>query len=83
MPKRSTRKKEPSQVGATLPADLDALLPEERAARFLSLTSRTLQAWRQRGGGPVFCRISSRCVRYRLRDLIAFAESRLRTSTAA
>jgi Helix-turn-helix domain len=62
--------------------DPDALLPERVAATLLGVTPRALQAWRQRGEGPVFCRISSRCVRYRRKDLIAFAESRLRTRTS-
>jgi Helix-turn-helix domain len=67
-----------------LPAlpDPDTLLSEAQSAEFLGVTPRALQAWRQRGGGPSFVRISSRCVRYRRRDLIAWAEARLRTSTS-
>jgi len=62
--------------------DPDALLPERAAATLLSVTPRCLQAWRQKGGGPVFVAISTRCVRYRRRDLTAFAEARLRSSTS-
>ena len=62
--------------------DLDALLSEGQAATLLGVTPRALQAWRQRGGGPLFVRISSRCIRYRKRDLVAFAEARLRSSTS-
>ena len=40
--------------------DLDELLTEQDAARFLNFKPRALQAWRQRGGGPDFVRISSR-----------------------
>lgn len=62
--------------------DPDTLLSEAQSAEFLGGTPRALQAWRQRGGGPAFIRISSRCVRYRRRDLITWAEARLRTSTS-
>lgn len=51
--------------------DPDLHLPESAAAHLLGVTPRTLQAWRLRGGGPPFVRISLRCVRYRRRDLIA------------
>ncbi len=42
----------------------------------------TMQALRQRGGGPKFVRISCRCIRYRRADLREWAEARLRKSTA-
>jgi|TARA_B100000315_G_scaffold146861_1_gene135801 hypothetical protein len=58
------------------------LICEEIAAEYLDLTKRTLQVWRQKGGGPKFIRISSRCIRYRRIDLRTWAEDRLRTSTA-
>ena len=62
--------------------DPESLLSEAQSADLLGVTPRALQAWRQRGGGPPFVRISSRCVRYRRRDLIGWAEARLRTSTS-
>ncbi len=62
--------------------DLDALVTERQAADFLGVTTRALQKWRATGAGPRYVRISSRCIRYRRRDLIAWAESRLRSSTA-
>ncbi len=58
------------------------LIDENRAAEFLGLTPRTLQAFRQRGGGPQFVRLSARCIRYRRHDLNAWNESRLRKSTS-
>ncbi len=58
------------------------LISEEVAASDLDLTVRTLQKWRQVGGGPKFVRLSSRCIRYRRIDLRAWAEERLRISTA-
>ena len=54
---------------------------EKVAAAFLDLQARTLQAYRQRGGGPRYVAVSTRCIRYRRVDLRAWAEARLRTST--
>lgn len=51
------------------PAFLDywfQLIDEKPAADFLDLTDRTLQKFRQQGGGPPFVRISSRCIKYRM-----------------
>lgn len=59
------------------------LVDEKGAAQFLGFTPRALQAWRHRGNGPVFVRISSRAVRYRRKDLVAWAEQRLCQNTAA
>lgn len=58
------------------------VLTERQAAEYLQLSPRTLQAWRLRGGGPAFVRISKRCVRYRLVDIQAWAEERLARSTS-
>jgi hypothetical protein len=58
------------------------LLDERGAARFLGLQPRTLQAWRHSGGGPPYVVISSRCIRYRIADLEAFAADRVRASTS-
>jgi hypothetical protein len=65
-----------------LAVDLDALLNEQQAANFLGFTNRALQAWRMRGGGPAFVKVSARAIRYRRRDLIQWAEDRLRLSTS-
>ena len=59
-----------------------ALINEREAAGFLNLEPRTMQGLRQRGGGPVFVRISSRCIRYRRLDLRAWLEARIRSSTS-
>ena len=58
------------------------LIDEKVAADFLGVTSRTMQLMRQRGGGPRFMRLSARCIRYTRADLKAWADERLRTSTA-
>ena len=62
--------------------DLDSLLREQEAANSLGFTPRTLQAWRLTGDGPAYIKISSRAIRYRRRDLIAWADERRRLSTS-
>lgn len=58
------------------------LLTEREAARILTVSPDALRNWRLRGGGPKFVRVSSRCVRYRLADLIAWTDARVRSSTS-
>ena len=58
------------------------LINEKVAADFLGLTDRTMQAMRQRGGGPRYTVISSRCLRYTRFGLRSWAESRMRSSTS-
>lgn len=59
-----------------------ALIDEKAAGAYLGLTDRTMQKMRQRGGGPRYTVISSRCLRYRRIDLRQWAEERMRASTA-
>ena len=59
-----------------------SLIDEGPAAVFLNQSKRTLQAWRQRGGGPKFVRLSARAVKYRRVDLRAHSEERLVQSTS-
>lgn len=58
------------------------LLTTRQAAEYLAYEVRTLESWRLRGGGPVFVRVSAKSVRYRLSDLEAWIEERLRKSTS-
>lgn len=58
------------------------LLNETQAAEYLGLSVRTLQAWRVRGGGPVFVKLG-RAVRYRPDDLNAWINERMAASTSA
>jgi predicted DNA-binding transcriptional regulator AlpA len=60
----------------------DRLITEGEAATFLGYTPRALQNWRVRGGGPKFVKVSSRSVRYRRRDLIAWSEGLLKNHTS-
>lgn len=66
----------------SLPQDPEALLTETQASLLSGLSIRWYQKKRQVGGGPKFVRISSRCVRYRRKDLLAYFEERLATSTS-
>ena len=62
--------------------DPDALLTEQQASALLGVTARALQKWRSKGSGPSFVRISSRCIRYRRRDLVDWSVERLKRSTS-
>lgn len=58
------------------------LVDECAAAAFLGVSSRCLQGWRYRGGGPCYVRVSHRTIRYRRADLQAWADGLVRTSTS-
>jgi len=64
------------------PDHLDCLIDERAAAKFLGYSVRALQNWRVRGGGPAFIKVSARSIRYRRRDLKAWAEERLMRHTS-
>lgn len=57
------------------------LFTTKQAAQYLGLKESTLEKWRVIGAGPVFVALN-RAVRYRESDLLAFIESRVRTSTS-
>jgi len=56
-------------------ARADELLTDDDAAALLRLSPSTLEGWRRRGEGPRFLKLGHRSVRYRLRDLVAWAEA--------
>jgi len=51
------------------------------AAEYLNVAASTLEAWRHRGGGPVFLKFG-KAVRYRQSDLEDFIKSKLRKNTS-
>ena len=57
-------------------------LRQRAAARYIGVSERTMEGWRHRGGGPKYGLISNRIAFYRVADLDAFMEARLRTSTS-
>jgi excisionase family DNA binding protein len=62
--------------------DVTNYLTTKQAAEVLGFSKRTLEGLRLRGGGPRYLKVGARAVRYRLADLIAFAEADERTSTS-
>lgn len=69
-------------AGRKIPEHPDALLHTSEAAYLLGLSNRTVEALRLRGGGPPFVAVTPKAIRYRRRDIDAFIEERLRTSTS-
>ena len=60
----------------------NTLVDEKAAGDFLDLSARTMQAMRQRGGGPQYVLISARCVRYTRSRLKTWADEKSRSSTS-
>lgn len=63
------------------PRPQNILIDEGAVARQLDIETKTLQAWRCRGGGPPFIKVG-RLVRYRPEDVEAWIESRRVASTS-
>ncbi len=70
----------PSEIDA--PAFWHELISETEAAKFLNLTTRSMQAMRQRGGGPPFFRLSARCIKYTRLRCKTWYDGRMRASTS-
>jgi predicted DNA-binding transcriptional regulator AlpA len=69
-------------AGRPIPSDAEALLFQAEAAHLLGLSPRTMEAFRVKGGGPIFYSIGRRAVRYRRADVIAWREACRRKSTS-
>jgi helix-turn-helix protein len=52
----------------------DPLLTEVAAAKFLNVSTRTLQSWRGKDRGPAYIKVG-RAIRYRSDDLLTYVES--------
>lgn len=59
-----------------------ALLTTEQAARYLGVSKAFLERDRWAGARIPFLKIGSRAVRYRISDLEAYLDSRIRHSTS-
>lgn len=59
------------------------LLDEKQAAKLLGVAPVTMQRYRVNGDGPVFVKLSPRCVRYTREALLAYANARTFKSTSA
>ena len=62
--------------------DVDILNPKE-AAQHLKVSKRTLEAWRYRGGGPKYLKISARCIRYSFADLQEWLSGKISEHTSS
>jgi hypothetical protein len=62
--------------------DPDLHIDENRAAKLLGLSPRTLQGYRVRGGGPPFVKISHKVVRYKVAELMAWIKTHTRKNTS-
>jgi len=58
------------------------LLTEAQAADLICYSQRTLQNWRQRGGGPKYVKVSAKSIRYQRRDVLDWIEAHKRRHTA-
>lgn len=58
------------------------LLTTKQAAKFLGMSPASMNTWRTRGGGPVFIKIGQ-LVRYKLNDLIKYADENSYPNTSA
>jgi len=59
------------------------LLSEQEIAERLGIARRTLQRWRQQGGGPPFTRLSERRIAYPVAEADRWAAERTFSSRAA
>ena len=55
---------------------------EAATADYLGVSPRTTQAWRARGSGPRYIRVSASCIRYRKSAVDRWLDGRERTSTS-
>ncbi|MEQ8393736.1 MAG: helix-turn-helix domain-containing protein [Gammaproteobacteria bacterium] len=62
--------------------DPHVLLDERDLSRSLKVSVRTVQAWRVKGGGPVFLKFNNRLVRYRPSDVDAWLASTAAANTS-
>jgi predicted DNA-binding transcriptional regulator AlpA len=67
---------------ATPQQHCNPLLTEKDVGHLLNLTPSCLQAWRLKGDGPPFIRISAKCIRYRPADVETWIEDNLCSSTS-
>jgi hypothetical protein len=65
--------------------DPEGIYPQPEAAKLLTVSERSLEAWRCRGGGPKFCRLGGGkrgAIRYRGAALLAYLDGAERDSTS-
>lgn len=60
----------------------DRFVDDRAAADLLGLSRSYLRQLRVQGGGPVFCRLGAKAIRYRVGDLVDWAISKRTSSTS-
>ena len=70
---------QPDQAGAPPPSDY--FVDDIKAAEFLDLSRSYLRKLRVNGGGPKFCRLGQKAIRYRVSELLQWAGSKTANST--
>jgi predicted DNA-binding transcriptional regulator AlpA len=63
-------------------ADPDQLLDTKQTAKLLGLSDQWVEIGRHRGYGPRYIKLSSRRIRYRRQDIIAWLDERAHASTS-
>jgi Helix-turn-helix domain len=81
IPSTRARPKEMQMSTLTPPAPSSLLTPQE-AAEFLRTKDRTLERWRQVGGGPIFTKVGRRVV-YKISDLESWVLQQRRSHTGS
>lgn len=59
-----------------IPAGLDRYIDDQAAGELLGLSRSYMRQLRVKGGGPRFSKFSAKAIRYRVADLLSWAESR-------
>ena len=76
--------KHESTAPATIRPELNNVITEKDAARYLSRSRSFLRIARMHDRGPAYVRLGTRAIGYRLKDLDSYLEARVvRTSDAA
>lgn len=57
--------------------ELENVLTEAKAARYLGISGAALRLWRSEGKGPRYFKAGEKLVRYRRTDLDSWIEARL------
>lgn len=68
-------------VTSDTPAGLDRYIDDQAASELLGLSRSYMRQLRVKGGGPRFSRFSAKAIRYRVADLLSWAEARSVKST--
>lgn len=71
-----------SQSVTSTPAGFDRYIDDRAASELLGLSRSYMRQLRVKGGGPRFSKLSAKAIRYRVADLLSWAEARSVSSTS-